>query len=337
MLKFRSVLVAILFVSAPLFTLSAWNKPGHMLTGAIAYYTLKKENPAKLAEALAVLKQHPSMNEEVVGLYPKMGEKGITWKACLDSLPVEDRDLGLFMLAARWADDARDFKGPDGEKKYYPKDAKRDFWHFIDIPYVFPANEGKVTPHEPPSINILAALEINRTATGDAEAKAVALGWVFHLVGDIHQPLHCVALFGPEDHLNDEDGDKGGNELFVKKSDSASRSTNLHSFWDDYMDAGKDAAGFRKVKKRAQELLARADLKRKKFPQIKTHVHPKDWAEETHQLAREAGYSNGHLAFSLDKSTGVPLTDAYKTNAHAVQEKQIVLAGLRLADWLKGK
>jgi hypothetical protein len=29
----------------------------------------------------------------------------------------------------------------------------------------------------------------------DPERKAIALAWLFHLVGDIHQPLHAVQLF----------------------------------------------------------------------------------------------------------------------------------------------
>jgi hypothetical protein len=29
----------------------------------------------------------------------------------------------------------------------------------------------------------------------DGERKAGALGWLFHLVGDIHQPLHTTQLF----------------------------------------------------------------------------------------------------------------------------------------------
>jgi hypothetical protein len=32
----------------------------------------------------------------------------------------------------------------------------------------------------------------------DAERRAVALAWLFHLVGDIHQPLHTTELFSVE-------------------------------------------------------------------------------------------------------------------------------------------
>jgi S1/P1 Nuclease len=32
----------------------------------------------------------------------------------------------------------------------------------------------------------------------DPHAKAMALAWLFHLVGDIHQPLHTAQLFKVE-------------------------------------------------------------------------------------------------------------------------------------------
>ena len=52
--------------------------------------------------------------------------------------------------------------------------------------------------------------------------KAILLCWLFHLVGDIHQPLHCSAMFTPR--LFSE-GDRGGNSIKVGKY-------NLHSTWD---------------------------------------------------------------------------------------------------------
>jgi S1/P1 Nuclease len=45
----------------------------------------------------------------------------------------------------------------------------------------------------------------------DPEPKAIALAWLFHLVGDIHQPLHTAQLFTFEYPK----GDRGGNELRV--------------------------------------------------------------------------------------------------------------------------
>ena len=50
-------------------------------------------------------------------------------------------------------------------------------------------------------VNILTALAENENVVkneGDPERKAIALAWLFHLVGDIHQPLHTAQLFTVE-------------------------------------------------------------------------------------------------------------------------------------------
>ena len=38
---------------------SAWNIPGHMLSGAIAYQVLRQENPQTIGKVRAVLEKHP--------------------------------------------------------------------------------------------------------------------------------------------------------------------------------------------------------------------------------------------------------------------------------------
>lgn len=47
-------------------------------------------------------------------------------------------------------------------------------------------------------MNILNALAENKNVVeneNDLARKAIALAWLFHLVGDIHQPLHTAQLF----------------------------------------------------------------------------------------------------------------------------------------------
>lgn len=50
--------------------------------------------------------------------------------------------------------------------------------------------------------------------------------YLIHLVGDIHQPLHSVAMFSNEF----PEGDQGGNKITVKAPNGTSY--NFHSFWD---------------------------------------------------------------------------------------------------------
>jgi hypothetical protein len=85
-------LLLLTFALLPL-TASAWNIPGHMLSGAIAYQVLQQENPQTIEKVKAVLEKHPSYQNQ--------------WQARLQDAPVADHALMLFMQASRWADDAR--------------------------------------------------------------------------------------------------------------------------------------------------------------------------------------------------------------------------------------
>ena len=72
---------------------SAWNIPGHMLSGIIAYQILQQENPATIEKVNTLLEKHPWYANQ--------------WQARLQDVSVADHDLVLFMQAARWADDVR--------------------------------------------------------------------------------------------------------------------------------------------------------------------------------------------------------------------------------------
>jgi hypothetical protein len=72
---------------------SAWNIPGHMLSGIIAYQVLRQENPETIEKVKALLEKHPWYAHQ--------------WQARLQDVPVADRDLMLFMQTARWAHDIR--------------------------------------------------------------------------------------------------------------------------------------------------------------------------------------------------------------------------------------
>jgi asparagine N-glycosylation enzyme membrane subunit Stt3 len=66
---------------------SAWNIPGHVLSGIIAYQVLQQENPATIDKVKAVLEKHPWYANH--------------WQASLQDVPVADPGLVLFMQATR--------------------------------------------------------------------------------------------------------------------------------------------------------------------------------------------------------------------------------------------
>src|SRR5262249_41281742 len=113
------------------------------------------------------------------------------WQARLQDVPVADHGFVLFMQAARWADDIR-----SNEKQQH-----RALWHYINWPFKPDGQPPSVQTREPEPVNILTAMAENQRTLAnenDAGRKAIALAWLLHLVGDIHQPLHTAQLFTVE-------------------------------------------------------------------------------------------------------------------------------------------
>src|SRR5690349_19344488 len=155
-----TIFVAIL-INLP-FNAFAWNIPGHMLSGAIAYQILQRENPTSLAAVRSVLEKNPWYETR--------------WKPQLEKLPEPERDEMLFMLAARWADDIRT---RDKAESRLP-------WHYVDFPFKPEGERASIQAMELPQENILTAITENtrilRTGSHPAR-RGVALAWLFHLIG----------------------------------------------------------------------------------------------------------------------------------------------------------
>jgi hypothetical protein len=199
------LLLIVPFMALPTLA-SAWNKEGHMLSGAIAFQVLEQENPETINKVKAILQNHPFRSNE--------------WKKELADLPASDQDLMLFMLAARWADDIR--QDPQFHKST---------WHFINLPFKPAGQPASVQIQKAGKVNILSQLLENVNVVknvNDPKQKAIALAWLFHLVGDVHQPLHTTQLFT----VDYPKGDRGGNEICIRKKQN-NKPINLHGFWDD--------------------------------------------------------------------------------------------------------
>ena len=157
-----------------------------------------------------------------------------------EALPESQRGEVLFMLAARWADDIRT----------KDKAQHRGQWHYINWPF---RPDGEIVTTKPPEdVNILTALAENQRIVREAkdpDKRAIALAWLFHLVGDIHQPLHTVQLFTRE-YPN---GDRGGNEICVRVA--ADRAAiDLHRLWDGLITSTNNVGQLSRI---ATELLAK--------------------------------------------------------------------------------
>jgi S1/P1 Nuclease len=298
-----SSLLMLLSIGSPAL---AWNKAGHMVSGAIAYAELQKTSPKSLARVVALLREHPYYQSQ--------------WQAKIAQEAPDDPDLFLFMLAARWADDAR--KGDDD----------RPTWHYINFPFVLGSANAKV-PSVPTdgSENILTALKQNRAvldAPGANANKAVALAWIFHLTGDIHQPLHNTKAIS--DRFPLPEGDRGGTRFYIRAKAESRSTISLHKYWDDLI---LGSTKFRSVRNRSISLRQNPDYQRVRLSELSEKSYDRWGRVESYQLAPRIyqGLESG------DKNNGVALPIGYSTTAKAIAERRIMLSGYRLADYLKAK
>ncbi len=113
--------------------------------------------------------------------------------------------------------------------------------------------------------------------------------WVFHLVGDVHQPLHTVALFTTQ--FPPPEGDRGGTRFYIRAREGAS-TISLHTFWDDLI-LGSER--FQSVRNTATALRLQPDHARAQFPEL-TETRFEEWArQESFSLAKDHAYRNGQL------------------------------------------
>lgn len=286
----------------------AWNSTGHMTVADIAYDHL---TPATRARVDALLQRHRDY-----ALWMSEMPAGYT-----------DRARFAFMKASTWPDDIR--KTPDD----------RPIWHYSDIPIVAPgytADPIALLPVKPNAETQIVAesAALGSPAGTDAE-RAVDLCWVEHLVGDVHQPLHATSYYSalfPK-------GDKGGNAETLAPDAvaadpllTAARPRKLHSLWDDLLGASLDPADIQKYAA-ALETPAYA---RKTYPQLATGKTVHAWLLESNALAQSTVYQNSALPMTPGEGTLVTVTlpPGYLAAAHSVANRQIALAGFRLADTL---
>lgn len=287
----------------------AWNKPGHMVTAAIAYSELQEKDPQAIERVVSVLKQHPEFDRSWSSQLSEISDSEI------------DPDQVLFMLAAHWPDDIRGTPGLD-----HPK------WHYINFPYKPADQPASITVKEPDlADNIVNGfqenLDIIRSSAADDSEKAIALCWLFHLVGDVHQPLHTVALFTTDY----PDGDRGGTRFYVRARQGAAV-ISLHKFWDDLI-LGSDRV--RSVRNQATELYLNSGYRRSALSEL-FETQFNDWAKpESFEIAKEVAYRNGTLKGSPDKDNAQVLPADYASTVKEVGERRAVLAGYRIADLLQ--
>jgi hypothetical protein len=157
-----------------------------------------------------------------------------------------------------------------------------------------------------------------------------------HLVGDIHQPLHCMDGFDAQNPK----GDTGGNNILTV--DPITHAGNLHSFWDDVLGKGTRPTGghLRLDLDAVKASEVTSTLGSISLPTDATEVDFQKWADESHKLAVEDAY--GELHFTVvpgphgqETADSVNIDEDYEAMATRIARKQVCLAGHRLAALLK--
>ncbi len=284
------VLAALL---VPQLRVFAWSSAGHMVIAAEAFRELP---PPLKFKAVKILTAHPE--------YEK-------WrKAFAAGLPDVDLETYVFLRASTWPDEIR-----KGTSQY-----DHPHWHFIDYPLrppSFPMEPGP-SPEDDILFGIAQCEKVLSDTNASPELQAVHLSYLIHLVGDLHQPLHCASLFN-DTYPN---GDRGGNEFYVKPGEKGIK---LHAFWDGLL--GTSIYSSTQINY-ATKLVS--ENPRTSLPELKKDTTPKEWSLESRTLAIEKAYLQGELKGSTRPETAPALPSGYTKTAKAVAEKQAALAGYRL-------
>ena len=209
--------------------------------------------------------------------------------------------------AANWPDEMRSAPGEFWQKTSTP-------WHYVTL-------NGIIYDHAPSEGDALKALNQFRDVLRDPNAsladKQLALRFVVHLVGDLHQPLHVGKCC-----------DRGGNEVKVKWF---GRDLNLHSVWDSAL-VDEQQLSFTEMTAKLQRHTSPKDV-------IDSwDINPRDWISESAQI-RETIYPSPPAKPTKGKKKGkgpvLPeLSYAYVYKFTPVMERRLQQAGIRLAAYL---
>jgi hypothetical protein len=288
---------------------SAWNGLGHKVVAEIAWQQLDEPTRQQIVDTL---RRHPRFAEDFEKKMP-------------EDVATADKDVQdhwIFQQAATWPDMAR--------KTPYDQPT----WHYINVP-LFLDGERRVkfnlsTDYPTATMqadgNVVQAtkhcLALIADPQAGVDARALAYSWLLHLVGDMHQPLHTVALvcnYFPN-------GDEGGNKIPVVQGH------NLHSLWDGLLGTRSQ---MRDVDREVTKL-----KEQQEFWNVDTRLDINGWITESNDAARQLVYDPAILQVVRNATPGtklepISLSTDYLRTAGQLARRRIVAAGLRLGALLK--
>lgn len=307
--------IKILFLTVFCFVLTAvpafgWDDVGHK---TIAYVAWQKMTPAAREKAIMLLRAAPE-------------DSNLAAYFMNTARDLSARQQDYFMLASTWSDIIRDRDFKTRYKKYH-----HGPWHYLDTFWRDGAN-GKpelVTGMNEDKENAVERLfyfdKMMRDPSASNEDKAIALAWILHIAGDIHQPLHASGRVTPEEPK----GDQGGNLFLLTPKDTPrDKSENLHWFWDSIIvrniprgascDDDFISMVAKQIMKKYPESEFRNRLELGKFD---------EWQQESYRIAAAKLYPATLKRYEMP-------SPAYRRMALQISEQQMALGGYRLGAML---
>lgn len=214
----------------------------------------------------------------------------------------------------------------------FPSMASRATWHYLPRSF---STDG--TPTQiliaPNAVTVLPGFADALDDRGiPASVRAYGLGWLVHVIGDLHQPLHGISRASAA-HPN---GDAGGNAEWVQIGPAPIDTSNLHAVWDGMVRrTAPDVPLDQLVQQLVADLpidSASADLHIPEGAAFAGAVQR--WADESATLARYVVY-----AFPDRTADGSPprLSEDYFSLAGRVARDRITLAAYRLSALLEAR
>jgi hypothetical protein len=288
----------------------AWDDTGHKLAAYIAW---EQMTPQAREAAIKILLSAPEDSDLSV-FYSS------------DSRSVAAKQRELFMIASTWSDIVRNKDFSVRYAKYH-----HGTWHYLDTFWRNVNGKVELVPGlESEKENAVERLfffdkVLRNTSVANAD-KAIALAWILHLGGDIHQPLHAS---GRVTDLEPK-GDQGGNLFELSPKDAPRENQlNLHWFWDSIVGRNlprkNDECDSDYIPSIARQMT-------EKYPFAKMSNRLKlgkfdEWQQESFHIASTEVYPPTLKRFEAP-------SEEYKKMAFQIAQEQIVLAGYRLGEML---
>jgi hypothetical protein len=250
-------------------------------------------------------------------LTPEVRQKA---DACLKSVSADFPLTSDFVSCSTWADDISNA----GIRAFF-------VWHGSARPYSL---DGTLSPEKEAEIvkrfvgnDIVWAIEqccaTFRNPHATPWAKGFMLRMLIHIVGDIHQPMHCITLYSKEfPH-----GDVAGTRYMI-----AHQHDTLHDLFDAAFGPLENRANHPLTQEESLRLTLYTKSATSSFSRavcdknLHDHTTPDSWRQESFEIGRDFAYARCAL--------GKKVSDDVLYQGKLICEERIALAGYRLADLL---